>query len=128
MPTGEVEGLGVDAAPSYALHPGRAPLLILGPFLWKRRQHWLRERGPPGTKRPGNMEILLEEEPASWLSSCLARSNVHVAQTESHNYPGPGILSHATFLLAIGPFFWGGGGWGGECADFSFKLTLTFPL
>lgn len=75
----------------------------------RKRQHWIGWRWPPGSKNPGNIDwkrrSTLGRGGAGFLVIELSGQiwNVHMAQAESHTHLGPGILSHATLLLATGP-------------------------
>lgn len=96
---------GVHAASFYALDPGRILLQSPGLDSGRERKHWTGWRWPPGSNNPGNMDwnhrstlgfLVIELSGQIW--------NVHMAQAESHTHLGPGILSHATLLLAAGPY------------------------
>lgn len=101
--TGEREWPGVHAAPSCALHPGKAPLLILGPCLWKSRQHWIRERGPPGTKRPGNR---LETWKHSWKRSQLPGYQAVWPDQMCMWHRQKAIITQDLAFFHMQPFFW----------------------
>lgn len=104
-------GEGLSGTLCYLLlcpDPGRMPLQIPGPRLWKRRAAPSGWRWLPGSTSPGNMDWKHRCTPGRGGTGVRGirlsgqTQNVHVAQTESHNHPGPSILSRATLLLALG--------------------------
>ena len=122
-------GEGVTWTPCYLLlcpDPGRMPLQIPGPHLWKRRAAPCGWRWLPGSKSPGNTDVLLEEEePASWVPSCLARHKMclwHrqkaiITQDLAFFHVQPFCCTRALLCAFLG---------GRVCAYFSFKRR--YPL
>lgn len=92
--------------------PQSPPTQIPSPRLWN---HWVGWRWPPGSESPGNINWKHRSIPGRGETGVLVIRlssqtwKVHVAQTGSHNHPGPGSLSCAALPLATGPWsvpFW----------------------